>query len=1570
MAPAVASTVLGDIIRNEFTVDGSSPSMNPVEGVQASHLDPLREAWGQGDVAEAAAAERSHQPLTDQQRAALSRDRRPIAKKIASGLSDAAQGIAADPTGAMAGVVSGLGDPVNLAMLAVAPEGEAADLARMAKNLRRPSVFERTIPAVVKGIGENVGLGAASELAITGEASPEGIAQQIPMTAGVMALRGLRSTKLGPQSAASGESAPHVAEPPPFAPEAAPAAPEAPTAAPEAPAAASPEPAPSPAEPLPPVVPETPIPSGLPPQAEAPVAPPMDVSAARRAVNDARADAKHYARGGRVDLAHESLNDALPAFKALFGEKAAGRLQAELEIASGHAPAAKAAPAKSSPPASIEDARAQVAQAQASAEEAAQTGDVEAAHQAIDDAGQAIQVLAPVGGEAAKIASQAKAEASDVAALSAKAPSRPADPMQAIQERVEASRPTGELTKSRPVARIGDREYKFASSADHGDDPVNAWMHDANQLTQINMDNRAAGSDSRHRALVAAGMDPVEAGKLGNDLRNIQSAAAEELPNGRTAGDVVSEGASILTGDAPEDFAGFLTENDMTPEQFYRRMNSILPSNKAQARIQAAKDFLADPSTAERNARIGGAVALAAASAASHLLGHAEAGHTLAAAIPLAGAGAGGFAESLRDLGEATADLVGKFETRGARFDRTATELQEAGKTVAAREIRALTQKVREFVAVTDDDINRMNTGIAQAAASIPTGERLKAKDAVINALEGKLDPSKLSPGVRPLYDATKSVLDELRAKGVEITGNPGRDNYVPRLENRHAIFKAHKGLAEQLGSLSEFLDQDGQMRVAGAMHLPEITNPLARAFVDGTAASLAKGLEIKDGKLSLKIDPENKHPVLENDAGYLWELTDDEGNPLPPHLPEVFQAKPVEREVDGKKVTTWEPELRTDREWNPDELKALLRGEAARILTERESYDPDAPRLAGKTSRAARASRWQTDGSLTNRRLMPYAGDAFYDLDILNVMAHAVPRQVRGLARIQMFGKDRSVVADALKAARGSLSDAQLGLVTDAQGKSRLATFADGGAFKNSLLRDYEDVLMGYARPFTEESVLYKAGEVGGEVASMLVMFAKNHPALNDLIDQETMSGRLALRVGYEFTRQRLKIAPVMLQSGLMNAASLGLEGVRLDRAAAVLRRNDPLWAYRQAGYADALYSLGGTFGDRLLNGVRKNVGGFVNGSVAGDMAARMTGTNVFAELLHELRAEGIDPRAKDGELTDALYRTTPMDAIREGMALLNDNGRPVSRDAAQRLIELSHPFAEEMASWINGSSNPLFQPRFTNSRNARLMSWLQLVPLSLMSKSISSIMDAWARGNKIGAAGRAGKLVASSAATGALKVGLWAKAPAAATLATAFLSGSILPMGMAVTLAKDGDGPRFEPDNANAKIAWDVLRNAKGLDEARALAGMTMMGLPWSPKFAEVPVATDEQMALAGRKPMQKTIAEQIGSIPLPGVSALAQQGGQFADAFKLFSRTRDPADAWRLLLAGTIAPPVREAMGKEYRERQQALRYDVNLPATMRKVRELGKGYAPALINQKVEDAAGKAMLRGAAGDYSVP
>ena len=1322
-----------------------------------------------------------------------------------------------------------------------------------------------------------------------------------------------------------------------------------------------------------PVAPEpvAPIPAKL-PEANAPAAPaPMEPQQAQRAIESARRDARHYAGAGHLDAAHEVLDDARDAFMARYGEKGEAFLEREKQIAADHAAERTKGKAATIPPKpaprTVEEAHQQVAQAGEAADAAARAGDVETAHAELDAVRKAADVVAPVGDEGAKLIDEAKQMATETATQASQpTPRAPTSAMERIQAKVEAGRPTGDLTKDRPTAEVGGNTYKFASMADHGDDPVNAWMHDVNQLTKIGLDaNPGAGYDVRHKALVDGGMDPVDAGKLKNDLRDIASAAAEELPNGRTAGDVVSEGMATLTGEGPEQFQAFLQENDLTPDQFLGRMTQVMPSNKTQARIMAARDALTmGAQEARRKWLAGGMGAMAVAGAAGHLLGHHEAAAAVEAAIPAMGTG------SFVDLAQKAGHAAAMFERRGDRADRIVVILERAGKTEKAKALQGLTQEVRRIVSATDDRINNLNIRVAQAAAAVPTTER-KQIDLIPDVLEGKKDPSVLTPATRALYDAVRSVFDELGAEASRVLGITPRKNWIPRLERKDMFLKAVGQVKDM--PLGDYLDGNGQVTVAGAKRIPDVTGPLAQSFVDNVSKTLASGLEIgENGKLKLVVDKEDGVPVLRREAGYLWNLTDDDGQPMPPFMPEVFKASPVEREVNGKTETVWEPELRTDREWTKEDLDALLRGEAIRLLSKRENYDPDAPRETSKIGRAQKAGRWQTDGSLTNARLMPYAGDEFYNRNILDLVAHVVPRQVRGLARIEAFGKDRSGILEPLTKLRGALSDAELGLVTDREGKSRLATFSDGdlttGPYRNSLLRDYEDALMGYARPFTQESGLQRVAQVGGEVASLLALFAKNHPALNDLIDQVTRAYALEPRFGNEFVKQRLKLAPAMMQRGLGQAAMVAAEGARATKLAAKLRAADPIWQYQSAGFADALRSLGGSPGDRLLNGTRAVVGGFVNGSIAGDVAARMAGVNTFAELVNELRAEGIAPRADDGPLTEALYRTTPVEKVKQAMSLLDDRGQPVSQKAARELVELSQPFAEEVAAWVNGSSNPLFQPRFTRSRNAKLASWLQLVPISLAAATEASIQRAVMRGAYGQAVRQGGKLLASSAATGAAKVGLWATAPAAALLGTAILSGSVVPMLGAYL----GAGAKYEPDNENAKATWEVLRNSKGLDWARAAAATTMQGVPWTPKFAEVPALTQQQASLAGRRQFNAPLAQDVGAIALPGVAALAGQVTQGTAGLGLALKTapHNPVDALRVAVATTIAPQVKEAMGKEYRSRLEKAKSDVNLKSKLAPVMEMQKGYAPELMRQKIMNKVDQLQYTGDAADYSTP
>ncbi|MBK8772421.1 MAG: hypothetical protein IPM06_18640 [Rhizobiales bacterium] len=1340
--------------------------------------------------------------------------------------------------------------------------------------------------------------------------------------------------------------------------------------------------------------------------------PPMDKEAARKAIEEARREAQYYARNGELDVANKVIDDAADAFKAKHGDDAPNAIETEKRIVAKQVPAKKAdpKPAKVKPkvPASTEEAVAIVQESQDKINQAVADGDAEAVRTAAEEASEAMKVVHPEGDVAAtktqeivqeaeaRIEAAAPPPESDAApapttpdapssevvpdavpAPEPKAPktkkpkqSKEEDPI-ALARKLRGGEPDGTESKERLTVEVRTpgakpKTLKFSSEADYKENPVTAALNDFQNIRSVNHYMGPSSPFANVETRVA-----VVNKKLNRYSENITK--EYETPDGpKTYAELAEEGTqhvfdAITDGDVAP-YEAFLAENNLTPKKFAEIIDAASMPIDLQSEIGAIKEVVKNGR--DGAARRGGqtmALATSLLGAVASMLGVDDAGLATMAAAPILAATpeasravATSVGNVLTNIGDATQRGVGKLETRSNRLDRkTLSVISESGNKKAVQSAMNVGHKTRRATATADDFIGKYGGAVRQAYEGIPSYETsaigqmdipirgIKTNDAVYHvtdAIEGKKDPSTFSPPVKRLYDAAKNYWDATRAWNEKLTGRKGRDNFVPRLEKQFEVYELTKKATEQYGD--SFPDNEATTTVSA--RIPDPVDPVVDAAVRAQADDMMAGFEVMpDGTLALTID-DNGRPVLENRAWYLWELDDEHGDSMKPHLPEIFKTDRV-KDADGNETTI--PVLRKDKAWTKEMLYDLLKTEGIRLLTKRHSVDPNAPAAHTGMSRDFKSKRWQLDPSLTGRRLMPYLGDQFYNRNIMDLIAHTGERQARGLARIEEFGRDRSGLLRPMQriragVPRSKMSDAELGVVMMKDGSYRLAIAADGDAYMNSIVRDIDDAAMGYARPYMDATTMHKISRIASQMVRFPLLLGKLTTAVPDATYQVTSAANIGL--GTEFGKQRLGVASHQMPGGFRSLASSILEGaafpaklIGADKAlrdkAASIRYHDPMWEYMQAGLVDNASILGSNPLERATVQAQRIFGAFSRNAEGAAIAARLAGIEWLKGWVAEAKRTGrIRKGDADNVLTEGVHRSISRADIRELMALIDENGEPRDEGSARRFLQVAAPFADEVASQINGSSNVFHQPRITSSLDAKNWAFMMMTPLTLASNAIANINRA-SKGNrsKLGkvasVSGRTARLAATSAAGSLAKTGIMATNPALAATLLAIATGSVVPVGIAaLTTGAWKDTDKFDVNNERAEASWNYLKGVPSSDAADmmgAAARLTATGLPVNPRFLDLNIMPKEVSDAAGfRAPPGASGAKFVGSMLEPGLSALADETYRRGTDLKLaysLAKNGGIADAIQLATASTFLPSTREMAGMKFKDLREGMK-----------------------------------------------
>ena len=1486
---------------------------------------------------EAKVRQEGYQPTAEEVAAVAPEKRGSLLQRFGSDIKDVGAAIKADPGRFITNLAIGLTDPANVAAeaasagilggaAAAARTGAAAARATRAGRLigenplvRTGAVSASKIPGAVKQVAEEVTQGALSEGLVSGQVTPEGVAQELPLAvAGTVA----RKSMLRKTQKAEGAAPRPVLEQPasslPPEPAPVPAPEPEPSPVPEVPAA--PEPAP-----IPEVAPE-PVAPAPEAQVEAPAPAPEPLPSATKKAEEkidpktkakqlvesqsqmraAQSAAKRYAKAGNLDFAKQVLEEARPAFEAMYPGRADKFMEAELQILEAESKKRRSILPQ---PKSEQEAQAQVEQAVA-----------EGTPEAIEAARPAVEMLNPVGDDANRVVEQMKAQPK---------------PAPAPQPKPSAPEP-GE----RPRIMVGDKEQELPGHADWASDPVTATsdavmvLSSAKAPEMVRRESPAA-ADAVAKALDQIDMrlsEPVQTGAGPLPLRDF----IEELQIAMDGEDI---GASLLDPNTTV-FDDFLDDFQMTREDLKDAWSKAQATPEERAAMTRAASVLAVTKTplVERAAP---AEAIGTVILNSGLNPDAVAGH-------------------VRAVGEFAKNYLERGGDEMTRFAETA---RLKGDTQAADAADFINKEARRLREKADVIIGRAITKLSDAVRTTPDPfVNLRYLHEITDALEGKLDPKTLEPWQQNIHDTIREILDESGKMYQEVTGNPMRSDYFPRVEEKARINDEVKSVREQLGDTAKKLERE-QVTAADAKALPKVESKA----VDGIASELGRMFQSKGGKIVATLDDRGV-PLYKTEAAYLDMLPEDGDAPV--FMPEIFRKKKITTPVTGPdgKVTdqiTYEIELRPDAEMTPEDLAALLRGEAVRLMVNRADYDPDEP--SGPSGR--RFASWQADGSILHRRIMPYMGDEFYDRNPLNVVEHVLPRQVRGLMRQQVWGKKKEVLLQKLSEMRNSFSDKELGLTTNEDGTVRLTDSKDKSFYSNSLLRTIEDAAMGYMRPFdTGENWLQEKTRMAGSIARFWLLTGRIATAAKNEIMGAAGTAMISPRASIAYGAARGRVFGMQMESGARGVAEKLVKSSSIlnkpvgsvskgassllqkaqGQALKALVEGDPMRATDLAAMSDVSLIGGATRGDRLFNQMQYALGSFGNSSRGMDVAGHFAGHQMFLSLVHDMVQNPKAFAKEKGILEEDLTTTTGKKELDRAAQLLDSNGFPRDKAAADELMLLSRPFVAEFKSKLTSLNHSLFQPKALRNRWAKSLAWMSVVPISIASAHISAIRrygvkgnlslgEAWrnlksgqyrsalssagkAAGDYSTAGYRGSKLVVGSMAGGGLAA--IAKAnPAVASILTAGLVGSY----PAILIAGAMGGGDYNPDDERGKAELDVLAAElqSGDETVKALAKMAAVGFPFTPRGLSPDMLSEEQMRLLGqRNPEGSTVSSTF----LPGAAAFEQGLRRRRTAIDMAygeAKAGRAGNALRLGTSAVFTPSGLDAMGEElfrFREAQK--------------------------------------------------
>lgn len=1546
---------------------------------------------------------------------------------FAQSLVDVAKEAASNPREFAIRTAGELTTPANIATEAAAPfVGLGAGVAgRTVANAARRTRLGRAVgmdplamtgairrPSLTK-MAAGEGLQAAgSELLETGDVTAAGTAAGIaPAVAGTVVRRALTPRLKAEGAAARPETQPAL-EPTPEPIAATPGA--APIDGAQPPVEASAQPVEVPAQPSAQVAPEQ-LPEVKPLQTRNNR--PRNTEETRAAKEIARKDAMRakadaeskinnhtkkaisYAKQGEAEFAEKLLDNARADYDILWGDLAEQVFTKDKELLrkEAQATASKRQP-KLNPPKTMKEAEAQVQQA-------IDAGTLEA----IEAARPAIEALHPVAEDAAKVADDLKAavpekiQPAPAAMAEAPTPKAPAKVAPELKKKkAKAAVEPKEDPTVRPVIVFGKNRQELSSVSDRTADAVDANAADHMVLSEPGLQTelkklgrhklandlkQAVDSFDRRVATEIESSDgPKTLGELADDM---------SMEFGEDIGSAISDPTNVLidefaerSGVSRQDLVDAFQAAQYTKEE-RKVINKVIAELREGVENTPEEIAARNARRAEDEARLQSAIDAEEEAAGLKPAENAPGFEDVKgwgryrSEKSIVRLGSMGGALPLEKIPEQLGSVAKLIDDNvlfhGQRISDEFTELtneaMKRGGPQAAETLNDLLLETRKIDNASDRRISSFFAKINAELRKIPeVGIGIRGLDVISDALDGR--KVELNEWQQRIHDVIREALDDLGADYERVTGNPMRKDYFPRVEEKALIRQATASFKKQYdsaGAAAELTDGPMTFKKAASLKskIREIKDPLAAEAIRNQTEVLKSLFEKdKDGNIALKLDETGK-PLVNREAAYLLMIPED--GELPPMLPDLFASvgTKIDEELNGEPVygPPYHAIFKTGIKYPEGEaLDDLLNAESMRLLANREDYDPDSK----SRSFHATNGRWQMDGSLTNARMMPNLGDRFYDRNPINVIAHIIPRQVRGLQRQETFGLKKENLLSKLQSLDGTFSPQELGLIREGD-KYRLATKKDGAAYDRSLLRSIEDVAMGYVRPFTEEKWYHRLFDGAGKIARYAVLTGKLINTAANEIAQAGAAAAYSPAVGTAYAAARARVAKAQMESGGRRVLESGVRASALplraleaagstrtaklgrDLQKAALKRlvdGDPIVQADIRAMSDASTMVGATAAERALNGIQNLVGSFASSNKAADIASHYAGFSMFNDLIARRTEDPSGFKKEAGLLEEDLRRTVSEKDMDEAASLLDSAGWPKDANAAERILQLAGPFISEMKSKMSGRSSPLFQTKFARQRWARSAMWLAMIPFSIASGQLAGIRRAFKAGNKIEGAKRIAKLGAASAGVGYLT--LLAKAnPQMAAAIGATVTGQFPALAAATSIAGEFDPNETPGEAALAALESDWNRGddtpEQLYNKALTLAGLAAKGFSWKPRMMEPDMLTSAEASLAGQRKFTPRVAETLAQMALPGTMALAQTGAQMGRDIGLMS-----TGSALPLTMGLFMPSVREAMGNRRINLQAQKQFNAKIdPETINeKSQPLSEAGAAGLIKAGVD------------------
>lgn len=350
---------------------------------------------------------------------------------------------------------------------------------------------------------------------------------------------------------------------------------------------------------------------------------------------------------------------------------------------------------------------------------------------------------------------------------------------------------------------------------------------------------------------------------------------------------------------------------------------------------------------------------------------------------------------SLGDIRPAVRQALDAMQTPVDEIQSMLRAAKKSGKKHVIDAAKYINETTRRMVHESVLQTSRMNTTLVSLRNAVPTYIWAKQRDQIIDYLKTGEGLEKMDARVAAYAQACRAILDELRFQYRDVTGREGLENYLPRIIDYLKL----RGVLDDIRTRVPVDKEMDPTTIANSGEQAALFTQPTEMVISSMVKSLKEAFTVnKDGTVSVDAEKLPGYIAVRHEDG--------NGGYLPPHMPDLLDAAAGDGVVPKQGVKLDEKTL-----------DAMLRREAIRLLT--EMWDPDEAVAIDRIPRSAKARRWQMDGSLVARRMMPDMGDGVYVSNIEDIMAQIIDRQTRGINRVRFFGDTREYTPVEIEAAR-----------------------------------------------------------------------------------------------------------------------------------------------------------------------------------------------------------------------------------------------------------------------------------------------------------------------------------------------------------------------------------------------------------------------------------------------------------------------------------------------------------------------------------------------------------------------